>query len=237
MRHEVPALIGDPFLYAEHDGRAYAVISLLDVDNARSARRDLEVLTPESLGIDDLLAAGMHRDDAEHELALRACRELGIAGATVPPGFGVALADHLRAGGVEVAADREVFERRRRVKSEHELEGIRRAQRAAEAGMRAAAALLAAARPGDDGLLVVDREPLTSARVKAQGEAALARHHPLADAFIVAHGAQGASGHAYGSGPIPAGEPVIVDLWPQDRASACFADMTRTFVAGAEPSD
>jgi Xaa-Pro aminopeptidase len=30
---------------------------------------------------------------------------------------------------------------------------------------------------------------------------------------------------------------VIVDLWPQDRASACFADMTRTFVAGAAPSD
>src|SRR3954463_4029225 len=137
MRHEVPAVIGDPFLYAEHDGRAYAVISQLDAGNAQAARSDLEVVAPVALGIDDLLNEGMHRDDAEREIALRACRELGIAGAAVPPDFGVALADHLRAGGVEVAADRETFERRRRAKSTSELEGIRRAQRAAEAGMRA----------------------------------------------------------------------------------------------------
>ncbi len=32
--------------------------------------------------------------------------------------------------------------------------------------------------------------------------------------------------------PIRAGEPVIVDIWPRDNRSACFTDMTRTFVAG-----
>jgi Xaa-Pro aminopeptidase len=39
-----------------------------------------------------------------------------------------------------------------------------------------------------------------------------------------------------GSGEIPHGTPVVVDLWPQDRASGCFADMTRTFVVG-EPDE
>jgi len=48
----------------------------------------------------------------------------------------------------------------------------------------------------------------------------------------VAHGAQSASGHDQGSGEIPAGAPVIVDIWPRDRASRCYADRTRTFVAG-----
>jgi Xaa-Pro aminopeptidase len=28
---------------------------------------------------------------------------------------------------------------------------------------------------------------------------------------------------------------VIIDLWPRDPASACFADMTRTFVVGEVP--
>jgi Xaa-Pro aminopeptidase len=39
-------------------------------------------------------------------------------------------------------------------------------------------------------------------------------------------------GHESGSGPIAAGEPVVVDIWPRDRSSRCYADMTRTFVAG-----
>ena len=54
----------------------------------------------------------------------------------------------------------------------------------------------------------------------------------LPDDVIVAHGAQSADGHESGSGPLAAGEPVVVDIWPRDRASRCWADMTRTFVAG-----
>src|SRR5256714_12168285 len=184
LRHEIPAGIGDPFLYAERDGRAYAVVSTLDADNVRGARAGIEIVAPETLGIDDLLAAGMHRADAELEIALRACRQLGIVSATVPPGFPLDVADHLRAGGVELVPDREAFERRRRAKNADELAGVRRAQRAAEAGMRAAAALLAAARPGDGGLVVLDGEPLTCERIKTDVEAAFAAHDAFADAFI-----------------------------------------------------
>jgi Xaa-Pro aminopeptidase len=60
----------------------------------------------------------------------------------------------------------------------------------------------------------------------------------LADDAIVSHGAQSASGHESGFGEILAGEPVVVDIWPRDRASRCYADMTRTFVAGGgEPPE
>ena len=56
------------------------------------------------------------------------------------------------------------------------------------------------------------------------------------DEFIVSHGAQSAIGHHMGAGPIVPGEPIVIDIWPRDRESACFADMTRTFVVG-EPTD
>ena len=52
------------------------------------------------------------------------------------------------------------------------------------------------------------------------------------DDAMVAPGAQGASYHEMGEGPLAPGEPVVVDLWPRDRRSRCWADMTRTFVAG-----
>ena len=40
-----------------------------------------------------------------------------------------------------------------------------------------------------------------------------------------------------GSGPISAGDSIVIDLWPRDKASACYADMTRTFVVGDVPDE
>ena len=51
---------------------------------------------------------------------------------------------------------------------------------------------------------------------------------------IVASVRQG-FGHEAGSGPLPAGLPIQVDLWPRDERSGCWADMTRTFVVGEVP--
>jgi Xaa-Pro aminopeptidase len=43
-------------------------------------------------------------------------------------------------------------------------------------------------------------------------------------------------GHDMGSGPIAKGEPIVIDLWPRDIETACYADMTRTYVFG-EPAE
>ena len=73
---------------------------------------------------------------------MRACRELGIERAIVPPEFPLAYADALRAGGVELEVDAERFAARRRVKTPAQIDGIRRAQKAADAAMAEAASLL-----------------------------------------------------------------------------------------------
>jgi Xaa-Pro aminopeptidase len=137
---------------------------------------------------------------------------------------------------VELHVDPELFDDRRRVKNAAELAGIRRAQRAAEAGMDAARDLLrrAAVR---DGRLELDGEPLTSERLKTAIGQVFVEHAASADEFIVSHGAQSAIGHHMGEGEIRAGEPIVIDLWPRDAESACYADMTRTFVVGEIPAE
>jgi Xaa-Pro aminopeptidase len=150
----------------------------------------------------------------------------------VPGSFPLHLADRLRAAGVELTPDRDLFESRRRVKSPAELAGIRRAQAAAEAGMEAARELLSRASANGDGGLVVDGEPLTSERVKVAVSQAFLEHDATSEGFIVSHGPQASIGHHLGQGPIHAGETVVIDLWPRDNGSACSADMTRTFVVG-----
>src|SRR5581483_4763295 len=129
MRHEVPLAIPDPFLYAEADGRRVVVLSSLEAERVREAAPDIEVIVLDALGIDELLAQGMHRDEAELNVYARACSELGITEAVVPPTFPLELADWLRAEGVDVSSDRELFNDRRRRKTEAEIAGLRRAQR------------------------------------------------------------------------------------------------------------
>ncbi len=235
MRHEVPIGIPDPFLYAERNRERHAVVSSFEIDRIAAVASEMELIPPEELGLDELYAQGLEREEIELELALRATRRFGIERASVPSTFPVGLADHLRAHGIEITSDRDLFTARRRVKNESELAGIRRAQRAAEDAMSAARELLRVAER-KNGTVVLDGEPLTCERLKVAVEQAFIANGAFADEFIVSHGPQTAVGHDMGSGPIAAGEPVCLDLFPRDRESGCFTDMTRVFVVG-DPSD
>jgi Xaa-Pro aminopeptidase len=235
MRHEVPLAVPDPFLYVERDGKGTVVASSFELGRINEVAPKLEVLPLEEFGLDELYAQGLTRHEIELEVILRAARRFGLERASVPPTFPLEVADHLRENGIDVRADRRLFIDRRRVKNQAELAGIQRAQRAAEGGMSAARELLRAAERQNGGL-VVDGEPLTCERLKLAVEKVFSEHGVFADEFIVSHGPQTAVGHDMGSGPIAPDEPICLDLFPRDRESGCYADMTRTFVVGT-PSD
>jgi Xaa-Pro aminopeptidase len=235
MRHEVPVAVPDAFLFAEQDGRRVAVVSSLESTRIRAAEPGIEVITIDALGWDELLAAGKPYPEAALEVYARACRELGITSASVPATFPLEVADRLRADGVEIRADRELFDRRRRSKNEAEVAGLRRVQRACEAALDAARELLRSADAAET--LVLDGEPLTSERVKSQIERVFAEHGAYAEEFIVSHGPQTAIGHELGHGAIRAGEPIVIDLFPRDRASGVHTDMTRTYCVGEPPAE
>jgi Xaa-Pro aminopeptidase len=230
LRREVPHAVADRFLYGETGATRFAVIRSLEVARMREID-GLEVVPLEDLGYDELRAEGRGDGEVALEVALRGCKRFGVDAAAVPADFPLELADYLRAAGIDVVPDRDLFERRRRVKTPDQLAGIRRAQRAAEAGVRAIAEPLRAAEQVD-GQLVSRGEPLTSELLKAAAAAAFVANDTSAEEFIVAHGPQTCIGHHMGSGAIGWGEPITVDIWPRDRESACFTDMTRTFVVG-----
>jgi Xaa-Pro aminopeptidase len=236
LRHEVPLGVPDPFLYVETGGVKHIAIGSMEIP--RLAALGLFELHPyEEYGSDELIAQGMSYGELRQEIPLRAVDALGITSAVVPETFPIWLADSLRAKGVELTVDGEFFDDRRRVKNEQELAGMRRAQRAAEAGMDAARDLLRRAAQNGGDLLEVDGQPLTVERVKIAMSEAFVRNGATADEFIVAPGAQGAVGHDMGSGPIRAGVPIVIDIWPRDNESFVFCDMTRTFVVGDVPDE
>lgn len=159
----------------------------------------------------------------------------GVESVAVPTGFPTGTADGLRERGVSVRVEPDgIVEAVRARKTDEEVEHVRRTQRANEAGMAVAEGLIAGAEI-EDGLLYHDGEVLTSERVKEAMEIELLGHGCGLEDTIVACGADAADPHDRGSGPLEAGEAIVVDVFPREKASKYFADMTRTFVRG-EPS-
>src|SRR5207253_10196947 len=74
MRHEVPVLVPDPFLYAEKDGKRYAVSTACEVE--RIAEAGIEAHPWEQFGYDEMLEQGLPRDEfACPHTNLNACRD------------------------------------------------------------------------------------------------------------------------------------------------------------------
>ncbi|HKB20171.1 MAG TPA: M24 family metallopeptidase [Gaiellaceae bacterium] len=237
LRHEIPIPIIDPLLFAEVDGRRYVLTTRLERDQVQRALPDAEVLEYFELGYKELVETGLSMAEAVRKIQARAVRQIGLTEAIVPADFPLGLGDRLREDGVVLSVDEAAIDLRRRTKTRLELEGIRIAQRAAEVGMAAAAQLLARGVPGSDGALEVDGEPLLAEDVRATLREASAEHGaPCPPDVIVASVWQG-GGHDPGSGPLPAGLPIQIDIWPRHEETGCWTDMARTFLAGEPVSE
>ncbi|HSC02097.1 MAG TPA: hypothetical protein VLC49_02230, partial [Solirubrobacteraceae bacterium] len=166
LRHEVPVDIGDPFLYLESGGRRVVVTNALEEFRIASAAPELEHLLIEDLGRDELIAQGRSWIEIEQEVCVRAAERVGIRDAVVPPEFPVAVADRLRAAGVELHPDDTPFTERRRRKSAAEMAGIRRAANAGLDALRAAATMLREAEIRGEELFSRTGDRLTSESVR-----------------------------------------------------------------------
>jgi Xaa-Pro aminopeptidase len=225
----------DPFLTLYVDGAVHLLVSELEYGRLR---RESRAATVARFGEYEF----RERVEAEGRIAGRGgvvadfLADRGVESVSVGERFPLATADRLRERGLTVTptADDPVADVRSR-KRPDEIDAIREAQRANEAAMARAESMLANATV-DDGVLVLDGETLTSERVTRAIERTLLDRDCALDDTIVAGGADGADPHERGSGPLPAGEPIVVDIFPRHKQTRYFADMTRTFLRGT-PSE
>src|SRR5438477_638248 len=93
--------------------------------------------------------------------------------------------------------------------------------------------LIAGSLVGDDGLLYTGDLPVTSERLRAAIDASLLEDNCSGEGTITAWGPDSAQPHNRGQGPIRAGQPIVVDIFPRHNEYRYHADMTRTFSKGA----
>ncbi|MEA2498344.1 MAG: Xaa-Pro aminopeptidase [Actinomycetota bacterium] len=234
LRHEIGEAIGDPLVFLEIDGKRIVVGSVLE-ESIFETREDVvdEFWNYHQLGSRDLTedtSFPMHLIKAE--LLFRALQRAGVNEACIPPTFRVQEADYLREKGVRLVVDEDAWMARRRRKTPWELEGIERAQRAADTAMLTAARMLREAEPTGDGTLRFEGEILTSEWIREVMEQELLVGGAESQDIIVQSGDACLRGHDIGTGPILPNESVIIDCFPRDRRTGVYTDMTRTYVPG-----
>ena len=230
--HVTRFLAPDPLVVIERPGELVLLTNSLEEGRARKQSRATKIENVDTYGSRELRAAMNPITDATATLIERFLAAHGARQVRVPQFFPLALADLLRAKGVEITVA-EGLEARRRTKRDDEVVALEATQRATEEAWQLGVDAIARSRPRSDGTLELDGAPLTAERVRAVVEGALLERGCVAESTIIAPGTQAADPHMIGSGPLHAGEPVVMDIFPQHKETRYYADMTRTVSKGA----
>lgn len=210
-----------------------AVMSDLELDRAK-AKAQVDQVLSHSAFVEQLRHQGQERPTTRQVL-LAVLQELGLQHLQVPSEFPFELADQLRQAGIQLQVGPAPLFPQRQFKTPEELQAIRRSLHAAEQGMEAAIQILRQASVGDDQVLYVEGQMLTAQRLRQQIHHRLLDEDCTAQRTIVACGEQGCDPHQEGSGPLRAGQTLILDIFPQSALSGYFGDITRTVVKGRAP--
>ena len=239
--HAIRFGVGDPaaLVVSRRGDAPHRLLILRDIEMGRAREQAAvdEVACPADFAPTSGGEQGLSGDretataQATAEAVVRAECHRVIADRTLPLIF----ADHLRQRGIAIEYDPDLGVADRRAKDEREIEHLREAQAATERAMRLACELVAHATPDAQGILQHEGDPLTAERVRYAVDVQLLGEGYVNPRSIVAPGPQAADCHAIGTGAIGTGEPVIIDIFPQNRQSKYNGDCTRTVVHGDIP--
>jgi Xaa-Pro aminopeptidase len=221
--------VGDPVPYFEARGRRYLVVSDLEIGRARKQAK-VHVVLPLTRYLKRLKRRGLEKPTLADVLA-EVLVERRVKAVRVPHDFPVYAADRLRQAKVRVLPCLPPFFPARIVKTKAEIAAIRDAIARTVSAMREGVDLIRRSKPVR-GVLRLDGAALTSERVRGAIEIAGLERGLVPTDTIVAGGEQAVDPHDCGSGPLRAGYPIILDVFPRDAKTGYHADITRTVFRG-----
>lgn len=230
MLYAVGLFVPDPFIYLRLRGRAYIVLSDLEIDRAATGAPHCRALALSRYQA-QLRRAGVKTPGYAHVIAA-ILRERKIRRVTVPENFPLGLAQQLQKLRVGIVVAKGGIFPERETKEPAEVKKISAALMMAEVGMAEAMQVLRATKIGRDRRLFYRNEVLTSEKLRAVIDCAILQASGLPANTIVAGGRQGCDPHERGFGPLRAHEPIIIDIFPRSAKTGYFGDITRTVVRG-----
>ena len=234
LRYVTGFVAPDPFAFVQTADARILLLGDLELDRGRAQARADQVLSisPYLTRAREKAAAATPASQQYYLAVALALDELRVRSLLVPSDFPIAAADFLRQHGMSLRVAPPPLFPERAIKSAEELAAIQDSLAAAEAGMETAIDAVRAAVVGTAGGLHLDGELLTSERVRYLINRRLLELGQTARHTIVACGEAGCDPHDEGSGPLRAGEAIVIDIFPQSSSTGYYGDITRTIVRG-----
>lgn len=222
-------LAGDAFPFTIIGAEKILLMGDLEYGRAKLESRADTVLLTKGYS-EKAKAAGVERPGYIHILD-EFYKERGVKKLIVPGSFGLQYADPLRKLGYAVEVKPDPVFPERVIKTETETAAIEEAQRVTEVAVQKAFDILRdAAIVGD--AVHYEGKPLTVERLKHEMNKVFFMEDHACPEMIVAPHPQCCDPHNRGSGPIPANQPIVFDIFPRSMKTRFWADMSRTVVKG-----
>ncbi|MFI5284713.1 MAG: M24 family metallopeptidase [Candidatus Dormibacteria bacterium] len=229
-------LVPDPIVVVDRGGDDTVLwASALEEGRARKEASVGQVRSTLELSIPAPRPGG-NEYDGWASLVEAVCREHGLTAVDVDADFPAVFADHLRHNDVDVRPRTNIYQQRRRIKTPQEVEWITATENAGMAALQKAIDVIAAAEIRD-GLLVRDGRNLSSADLIFTVESHLLDNGYGTEDSICCGGPESADPHRAMSDVIRAGLPIVLDIYPFDKRTRYWGDMTRTVVRGTPPPE
>ena len=203
------------------------VIPALELGRAQKETKGVDVFTPEMLGLKSPKQKGLSN------WVLAILKHRGVKSVTVSPTLYYAVADRLKRGKIRLTICKGNLFPEREVKSAEEIRKISESQQSAVIAMRHAIALIGRSTIDSGGCLRVRGKRLTSEALIDAIRKVLSDHRCMGTGTIAAGGKQGADPHEAGHGNLKAGEPIVIDIFPQSIDTGYWGDLTRTVLRGS----
>jgi Xaa-Pro aminopeptidase len=229
-------LVPDPVVVVDRGG-SDTVLWASALEEGR-ARKEASVGAVRSIVELDIAPSrpGGNEYDGWAALVEAVCREHGLNAVDVDADFPTVLADHLRHSDVDVRPRNDIYQERRRIKTPQEIEWITATENAGMAALQKAIDVIAAAEIRD-GLLQHRGRNMTSADLIYTVESHLLENGNSTVDSICCGGPESADPHRTESDVIREGLPIVLDIYPFDKRTRYWGDMTRTVVRGTPPAE
>ena len=230
-------LAPDPVVVVDRGGDDTTLwVSVLEEGRARKEARVGEVRSTAELDIAGKMRAAGSEQDAWSLLVQAVCQTHGLSRVDVDADFPAVIADHLRMRDVDVTPHTDLYRRERRIKTPEEIELLARTENAGIAGLQRALDVIAAA-DIRDGLLHRDGRPLSGQDLIFAVESRMLELGCGTEDSICCGGPESADPHRAASDVLRAGLPIVLDIFPFDKRTRYWGDLTRTVVRGTPPPE
>ena len=229
--HLTRFLSPDAIIALEDGPEVVIVANSLEEGRVRKQSRATTVFNIDAFGAKDLAAKGIGREDLDANVIARFLESRKTKRVAVAPYFPLGMAERLRRLGIDVVVANDLTERRRK-KRPDEIDALQEVQNATEDAWARGVDAVKRATVRSDGTLELDGEVFTAERLRAIVEGRLLELGCTSEGAIIAPGPQAADPHMIGTGPLRAKQSIVMDIFPQNKTTRYFADMTRTISKG-----